>query len=68
MRAWRHFAGSGPPNRFCGQCAYWDGKPTVKAAPCLEHKRLMSGRAGPKVPAGAGACKYFALASLWNAS
>jgi hypothetical protein len=54
------FAGSGPPGATCSQCRFWLGKPKGAAAICLEYKRLMSGREGPKVPAGAASCKYFA--------
>jgi hypothetical protein len=59
-RGMASFAGGGPPGHSCGQCAYWLGKPTSKAATCVKHTRLMSGREGPKIPADAKACKYFA--------
>jgi hypothetical protein len=55
-----HFAGSGPPLRHCAQCSYWLGKPGGKAAVCAKFLQLMSLSKGPKVPASAPACKYFA--------
>jgi hypothetical protein len=53
-----HFAGTGPHDRNCGHCAFWDGLPSVKHAHCLMFKRLTD-REGPKVPRHAASCKYF---------
>jgi hypothetical protein len=45
----------------CGQCAYWrDG--TSHAKRCAKYTALMNGKLGPRVPAAAKACKYFAEA------
>jgi hypothetical protein len=59
FRGQASFAGSGPTGKVCGQCRHWLGLRHSKSAICVEHKRLMSGREGPKIPANAGACKYF---------
>jgi hypothetical protein len=54
------FAGSGPAGRCCIECLHWLGKPTTKAAICVQHRRLTGKRRSSKVPASAKACKYFA--------
>lgn len=53
-----HFAGSGPRDRSCCACAFWDGLPNVKHAHCRMFTKLMD-REGPKVPRHAASCKYF---------
>jgi hypothetical protein len=54
-----HFAGSGPAGKTCGECNHWFGQPLAGQAICVMFKRLMRGRAGPKVPRQASACRYF---------
>ena len=60
------FAGSGPGMSMCRQCHYWSNDipgstptPAQKEALCLEYKRMMQGKTGPKVPRDARACKFF---------
>ena len=61
-----YFAGTGPGLTTCRSCQFWSndvpGKepaPTQKSASCLEYKRLMQGKVGPKVPSDARACKHY---------
>jgi hypothetical protein len=63
--------GGGPSGRTCGQCRHWDGKlskgePAVRAARCLERRRMAMGRWGPPVSHTASACKYFAARERWK--
>ena len=63
-----HFAGTGPANAKCRQCAFWrDAKlaatqgvtiATLKPATCAKFQQLTN-KQGQKVPHSASACKYF---------
>jgi len=63
-----YFAGTGPSNKTCRECAFWrDGKHLyfhtgskrgLKPVSCGKFRRMM-GRKGLAVPHEASACKYF---------
>jgi hypothetical protein len=52
------FANSGPLDRNCGHCEFWDGLPTAAKARCGMFRKL-TGTQGALVPRHAGACRYF---------
>lgn len=70
-----HFAGSGPAQKTCCECALWDNcgadpgyysktgkhRGGLKPRSCRKYKELMAGTIGPPVPHNASACQHFAL-------
>jgi hypothetical protein len=65
-----HFARSGPVNRTCRECIFWDHGPhdyrakngkyrgLIEAARCKKYRQITM-QQGDKVPDDAAACKYF---------
>jgi hypothetical protein len=64
-----HFAGSGPPQKTCRECSFWDhghhdyraaGKQRglIKPARCRKFRALMNA-VGAKIPDDAAACRHF---------
>jgi hypothetical protein len=64
-----HFAGSGPPQKTCRECAFFDhakndyyasGKHRgrIKPAKCRKYRALMS-VVGARIPHDAAACRHF---------
>jgi hypothetical protein len=60
-----HWAGSGPDNRSCRECNFFEGRDYyangggLKPAPCRKYQMLRNGRRGGRIPWYTKACKYF---------
>jgi hypothetical protein len=62
-----HFAGTGPADTACRDCAFWSpdhtkgSRPieTVTKARCRRYARLMQTETGPMVPGKAASCRHF---------
>jgi hypothetical protein len=53
-----HWAGTGPRGKHCNECQFWDHPRTKQRYACHRFFEL-TGRHGPRVPAGAVACRHF---------
>lgn len=68
-----HFAGEGPTNHSCRQCAHWQvnsqyperwkASHLLKPCQCAKYTERNNGKSGPKVPYDAQSCKFFELNS-----
>jgi hypothetical protein len=68
VKGMAHFAYTGPVNKHCGECLFWDWRDHydprythggAKPSPCIKYQRLMNGLRGAPVPWQTPSCKYF---------
>lgn len=53
-----HFAGTGPADKTCGDCASWVMIPRSPKMQCARYTK-MTGQKGKAIPHSTWACRYF---------